>query len=590
MREFDENRFYEKLTPFFKTPIIGGLVGLPQRNDFLYVSTEEKGLRLLYRRSATSDPQKLLDKPLSGILALHDKKDLLVYKKDEDGNENYNIFQLDFSNNGKTTQITKEPIGSVAEVYWVDNETLVVVGFNEEHYYVRTLNMKGEMVEVFTTAEQVLNSHYDRKNKLIAAAVERRYTKIAIIDISTAEVKNWITQSEDSSCSFPAFSAKGQLAYICDQQVTHDELIIQASDNPEELKKFPLPGFAGFWPFDEDAIKWIDEEQLVVTVGKHGRVSLYHFYIPDAKWTEILPKDLSLNSAVVTSDSIIWTGSSFKRPQAMYKCKDGKNTKLLDMGPDVLDFSIESHWYKTYDERKIHGWLLKNPDPDAPLLVFCHGGPTYAITNSWNLYLVPFVLAGFNVFAPNFRGSTTYGSEFKDLNIGEFGRGDLEDCLYGAKAIAEYLGYKALPHIYGASHGGFLTLRALTKQPDEWLGGVAIVPIADLEEAYSLANSHYKAFLKHFFGGTPEEKRKLYREYSPINFVANLKKPLLIYHGANDSRCPVVSVRRFHEEARKLNLPVELIVAGDEGHGTKKIEGIFDEIKLSVKHLLSLQE
>ncbi|NHJ32034.1 MAG: hypothetical protein FK732_04145, partial [Asgard group archaeon] len=100
MRVFDENSFNEKLTPFFKTPVIGGLVGLTQRNDFLYVTTEEKGIPLLYRWSATSGAQKLLDKPLRGILALHDKKDLLVYKKDEGGNENYNIFLLDLTNEG----------------------------------------------------------------------------------------------------------------------------------------------------------------------------------------------------------------------------------------------------------------------------------------------------------------------------------------------------------------------------------------------------------------------------------------------------------------------------------------------------------
>jgi len=112
--------------------------------------------------------------------------------------------------------------------------------------------------------------------------------------------------------------------------------------------------------------------------------------------------------------------------------------------------------------------------------------------------------------------------------------------------------------------------------------------MADVVEAYEDANSHYRAFLKHFFGGSPEEKPELYKECSPITHVANLKAPLLIYHGANDPRCPVRSVKRFYEEAKKRNLPVELIIAGDEGHGSKEVKGLLGIFKLAVKHLLSL--
>ncbi|MHA1309019.1 MAG: alpha/beta hydrolase family protein [Candidatus Heimdallarchaeota archaeon] len=587
MTTFDEEKFKEKIIPIMTIPIVYSFIGHSKRKDFLYISNENTGMPLLYHWISESERKQLSTKPTAGIKALHATKSLVAQTKDVGGSENYAVYLYDFvEKNSK--QLTKEPIGSIADIYWIDDEHLLVVGFNDENYYVRTLDFNGHIVDVFTTKEQVLNTHYDHERGLLAAAIGRRFTKIAIIDIKEAKVKEWISEGEKIGCSFPAFSSDGQLAYTSDKQISYDEIIIQVNGKQNEQKRFLVPGYIGFWPFDEAAIQWIGEDKLSVFVGKDGRVSLYLLDITLGDWHEILPKDLSLGDAIVTSDGIVWKGSSFKRPQTIQKFKDNKNSKLFDMGSQDLEISIENHWFESYDGQKIQGWLVKNPDPQAPLLLYCHGGPTYAITNSWNVLLLPFVLAGFNLFVPNFRGSTTFGTEFKDLNIEQIGKGDLKDVLYGAKYIKEFLNYDPKPLIYGASHGGYLTLQALTTQPDDWLGGVSWVPMADLLEAYELANSHYKVFLRHFLGGSPEEKLELYKECSPITHVANLKVPLFIYHGANDSRCPVSSVKRFYKEAKKRNLPVELVIAGDEGHGSMEVQGILDVIKLSVKHLQSL--
>ncbi|MBD3193329.1 MAG: alpha/beta fold hydrolase [Candidatus Heimdallarchaeota archaeon] len=588
MTEFDEESFKEKILPIISTPFLISLIGHPERKDFLYVSTEKKGVPLPFWWNSEGGKQQLMDEPIKGLAALHHKKPFVAFKKDKGGTEDYSVQLLDFSENGGVKQITKDTIGDISDIFWIDDECLLIIGFNEEHYYVKKINLSGQMIDLFTTDEQILNTHFDQKGMLLAAAVGRRYTRIAIIDIKETKVQQWVSQSEDSSSNFPAFSTTGQLAYATDQPKAHDEIIIQSVKNPEEQKRFAVPGFAGFWPFDQGALQWIGEDKLLVKVGKNAHVSLYLLDINQNNWSEITPKELSISNAIVTSDGIVWVGSSLKRPQTIQKYMNGKNIKLFEMGDKLLNISIESHWYESFDGQKIQGWLIKSPDPEAPLLVYCHGGPTYAVTNDWEPFLLSFVLAGFHVFAPNFRGSTTFGSEFKDLNIGEFGRGDLKDVLYGAKYAKKLLKKERLPLIFGASHGGFLTLRALTTQPEEWLGGAAWVPMADLVEAYELANSHYRAFLRHFLGGSPDEKKEIYEEFSPITHLENLKAPLLIYHGVNDPRCPVISVRRFYEEAQKRTLPVELIVAGDEGHGSLEVEGIVGALQLSVKHLQSI--
>jgi len=78
--------------------------------------------------------------------------------------------------------------------------------------------------------------------------------------------------------------------------------------------------------------------------------------------------------------------------------------------------------------------------------------------------------SGFHVFAPNFRGSDGYGAEFRDLNIGDLGGGDLEDVQYAAKHAQQVLGLKSKPAAVGGSYGGYLTLMALMIHPDDWGG------------------------------------------------------------------------------------------------------------------------
>ncbi|MBN1329746.1 MAG: S9 family peptidase [Candidatus Heimdallarchaeota archaeon] len=588
MNTFDEEKFEENLTPIMKTPIVLSLIGHSKRNDFLYVSTEKEGVPMLYWWGEGNMIKQLSSEHLVDVVALHPEKPWVIIKKDVGGTENYSLNLFDFSEEGKMTQITKNPIGNITDVFWIDNEHLLVIGFDDDQYFIRKINLNGQMVEIFTTNEQILNSDFNNEQMLLATGIGRRFTKIAIIDIKKAKVITWIELSKDSSCSFPAFSSKGQLAYTSDLQKTHDEIIIESIERPDGNQKFTVPGFVGFWPFDKNAIQWIDEEKLSIFVGKNGRMLLYILDSKNNSWTEVTNNELNLDKAIVTNDGIVWIGSSLKHPEVIHKFSYGKNIKLLDMGKDQLEIFVESHWYQTFDGRKIQGWLVKNLNPKAPLLIYCHGGPTFANTNNWDIFITSLVLAGFTVFAPNFRGSTTFGSEFKDLNIGEFGRGDLNDVLYGAQYIQKLLDYVKLPMIFGASHGGFLTLRALTTQPDNWLGGVALMPMADLEEAYELANSHYRSFLEHFLDGSPEEKRGLYKEFSPITYVNNLKAPLFVFHGANDPRCPVSSIRRFYAEAKKRNLPIELIVADDEGHGSEDVKGYFNVLKLSAKYLLSL--
>jgi dipeptidyl aminopeptidase/acylaminoacyl peptidase len=90
----------------------------------------------------------------------------------------------------------------------------------------------------------------------------------------------------------------------------------------------------------------------------------------------------------------------------------------------------------------------------------------------------------------------------------------------------------------GRSYGGYNTLMGLSKQPELWAGGMALVAISDWAMMYEDAADTLKGYEVALFGGTPQEKPEQYRISSPITYAENLKAPLLIIQGRNDTRTP----------------------------------------------------
>jgi dipeptidyl aminopeptidase/acylaminoacyl peptidase len=63
-----------------------------------------------------------------------------------------------------------------------------------------------------------------------------------------------------------------------------------------------------------------------------------------------------------------------------------------------------------------------------------------------------------------------------------------------------------------------------------------------------------------------EDKARLEKQ-SPLFYVDQIKTPLLIAHGANDPRVKKIESDQIVLAMRERNMPVEYLVAPDEGHG-----------------------
>ena len=144
------------------------------------------------------------------------------------------------------------------------------------------------------------------------------------------------------------------------------------------------------------------------------------------------------------------------------------------------------------------------PTRRCPPCSSCTAAPRPADQDSYHPERATWLEAGFAVVQVNYRGSTGYGSQWRDALTERIGHTELADIA----AVHDHLVSTgvvdaAASVIVGASWGGYLTLLALGSQPDRWAAGVAAVPLADLVAAYEQEMEPLRAYDRALFGGSP---------------------------------------------------------------------------------------
>ncbi len=61
-----------------------------------------------------------------------------------------------------------------------------------------------------------------------------------------------------------------------------------------------------------------------------------------------------------------------------------------------------------------------------------------------------------------------------------------------------------------------------------------------------------------------------------MTHVERIRAPLLLVHGANDPRVPLGEAEQLHAALRGRDVPCELLVYDDEGHGLQKLPNRLD--------------
>jgi len=217
-------------------------------------------------------------------------------------------------------------------------------------------------------------------------------------------------------------------------------------------------------------------------------------------------------------------------------------------------------------------------------LILVHGGPESQARPYFGSGLVAFLVSeGWRVIEPNVRGSTGYGRTYVHLDDVRKRMDSVRDLRDLVRAlVAEGKATPGRIGILGDSYGGFMVLAAITTYPDLWGAAVEFFGIANFVTFLEQTGPWRKKVREPEYGSL-EHDREFLEAISPIHYVDRIVTPLLVAHGANDVRVPLVEAEQIVDALRRRNVPVEFLRYGDEGHGFTRIENQVDSYGRSVE-------
>jgi dipeptidyl aminopeptidase/acylaminoacyl peptidase len=351
--------------------------------------------------------------------------------------------------------------------------------------------------------------------------------------------------------------------------------------------RIDLPGdvsVAGWWP---------DGAALLLAHEHEGRDQLFRLVIDNGELTPVDHPVGTVSGAAVRPDGEVWFQVTNGATPPTVLSDKGAVVHAADGAPAPAGVPYRSWWFDNDRGQKVHGFIAtpapgSNPGP-FPTIMLVHGGPTWAYTDSFMSDVQAWVDHGFAVAMVNYRGSTGYGIAFRDALIGDPGFPEVADVTAGLDdLVAQGIADPARAVIAGGSWGGYITLLALGRDPKRWAAAAAAVPVADYVTAYRDEAPSLQSFDRSLFGGSPDEASALYTERSPLTYVDDVRAPVLIIAGDNDSRCPIQQVLNYVDALEARNHPVE-VYRFDAGHGSlvidERIKHMRAELEFVLQHL-----
>jgi acetyl esterase/lipase len=272
----------------------------------------------------------------------------------------------------------------------------------------------------------------------------------------------------------------------------------------------------------------------------------------------------------------------------LYTPADGHIVGLGSSHPDIQPKQMgkrDFFHYAARDGLQIPVYVTMPPDKAAgprPAIVLVHGGP-WVRGGSWEWDAEAQFLAtrGYVVLQPEFRGSTGFGSEHFRAGLQKWGR-TMEDDLADAAAWAVKQGWADPKRIgiMGASYGGYATLMGLVRNPDVFRAGVEWAGVTDIELMFTTAQSDASEDARRYdmktLIGDALKNPAAFTDVSPLAQAGRIRQPLLMAHGAQDRRVPVVHAAKMHDAVTAKNANVEYVVYPEEGHGWRHEDDSID--------------
>jgi dipeptidyl aminopeptidase/acylaminoacyl peptidase len=245
----------------------------------------------------------------------------------------------------------------------------------------------------------------------------------------------------------------------------------------------------------------------------------------------------------------------------------GAPEQITHVSKSLLDYrklgKLEEIWYKSsVDGRDIQGWVVYPPDFEEsgsyPLMVENHGGPISSYGPHFSPEVQLYATAGYAVYYPNPRGSTSYGEEFGNLLYHNYPGEDYNDVMDGVDELLKrsYFSEDSL-FVTGGSAGGIMTAWMIGKN-NRFRSAAVIKPVMNWISKTLVADNYY-GYAYSRYPGQPWENPMEYWKFSPISLVANVETPTLVMVGSADLRTPLSEAKQLYHALKLRKIETALV-------------------------------
>jgi dipeptidyl aminopeptidase/acylaminoacyl peptidase len=414
-------------------------------------------------------------------------------------------------------------------------------------------------------------------------------TPLIAIDTATGERIAELWDGENTSHSFPLFSPlPGDFRLLATSSESGYERPLiwnPRTGERRDLKIDTIPGEVIPWDWSPDAKK------VLLCQLYQAVYQLYSYDLENDTVTKLNHPDGVVGGFVggyfTDNGDIYLTWQDAAHPScliALDRQTGAQKRIVLEAGqvPDGIKWKPVS--FKGAEGADIQGWLA-TPEGEGPFptILHTHGGPSSVQSETYSPGSQAWLDHGFAFLTINYHGSVTFGKPFEKSIWGNLGVLEVDDMAAAYQWLVD--NKIAVPDevlLTGGSYGGYLTLQAIGRRPELWAGGMAVVAIADWALMYKDQAETLRGYQRALFKGTPQETPEATRIASPITYAEQIRAPILVIQGSNDTRCPARQMHAYEDNLKSLGKSIH-VHWFDAGHGSRAMEQQIEQQELMMR-------
>lgn len=283
--------------------------------------------------------------------------------------------------------------------------------------------------------------------------------------------------------------------------------------------------------------------------------------------------------------------TSFQQPNDVvaFNVRQPELRQLTRVNDDILAgktlAEVEEIWYRSADDFRIQGWIMKPPgfDPSRkyPLMLTIHGGPHAMYGVGFNFGWQEHAANGYVVLYTNPRGSTGYGSAFGNAIKNAYPGKDYDDLMAGVDSLIGrgYIDPENL-FVFGCSGGGVLT-SWIVGHTTRFAAASANCPVTNWLSFVGTTDGPgwYRNFERLPWDDPSEHLRR-----SPLMYVGNVTTPTMLMTGVRDLRTPMPQTEEYYQALRLRKVPSAMVRFNEEWHGTSSRPSNFLRTQAYLRH------